>query len=151
MLRSCLDCWDTCCSKNITCCMYNLTQVLNSIQRGFIFIKWKQSEVVEVLNLLRGGILFLIENKWVVQIFIWCYQWFHGVNQSSDILKMTKLYSLVNFYKIIKLNGWRIFMCPPVNQSLSFWCSRWTCPAAEYIVVHYQAVSRHPTTAFRNA
>ena len=32
--------------------MYNLTQVLNSIQRGFIFIKWKQSEVVEVLNLL---------------------------------------------------------------------------------------------------
>ena len=43
--------------------MYNLTQVLNSIQRGFIFIKWKQSEVVEVLNLLRGGILFLIETS----------------------------------------------------------------------------------------
>ena len=43
--------------------MYNLTQVLNSIQRGFIFIKWKQSEVVEVLNLLRGGILFLIERS----------------------------------------------------------------------------------------
>ena len=45
--------------------MYNLTQVLNSIQRGFIFIKWKQSEVVEVLNLLRGGILFLIETSWL--------------------------------------------------------------------------------------
>ena len=43
--------------------MYNLTQVLNSIQRGFIFIKWKQSEVVEVVNLLRGGILFLIETS----------------------------------------------------------------------------------------
>ena len=43
--------------------MCNLTQVLNSIQRGFIFIKWKQSEVVEVLNLLRGGILFLIETS----------------------------------------------------------------------------------------
>ena len=43
--------------------MYNLTQVLNSIQRGFIFIKWKQSEVVEVLNLIRGGILFLIETS----------------------------------------------------------------------------------------
>ena len=43
--------------------MYNLTQVLNSCQRGFIFIKWKQSEVVEVLNLLRGGILFLIETS----------------------------------------------------------------------------------------
>ena len=43
--------------------MHNLTQVLNSIQRGFIFIKWKQSEVVEVLNLLRGGILFLIETS----------------------------------------------------------------------------------------
>ena len=43
--------------------MHNLTQVLNSIQRGFIFIKWKQSEVVEVLNLIRGGILFLIETS----------------------------------------------------------------------------------------
>ena len=40
-----------------------MTQVLNSIQRGFIFIKWKQSEVVEVLNLIRGGILFLIETS----------------------------------------------------------------------------------------
>ncbi len=28
-----------------------------------ICIKWKQSEVVEVLNLLRGGILFLIETS----------------------------------------------------------------------------------------
>ena len=28
-----------------------------------VCITWKQSEVVEVLNLLRGGILFLIETS----------------------------------------------------------------------------------------
>ena len=43
--------------------MHNLTQVLNSFQRGIIIIKWRQSEVVEVLNLIRGGILFLIETS----------------------------------------------------------------------------------------
>ena len=66
--------------------MYNLTQVLNSIQRGFIFIKWKQSEVVEVLNLLRGGILFLIETSGLFKFLFDVTNGFMVLTNPRDIL-----------------------------------------------------------------
>ena len=66
-------------------------------------------------------IIYHFEVKQVVcSIYIWCYQWFHGVNQSSDILKMTKLYILAGFYKIIQSNSLANFwsICTSVNQFL---------------------------------